>query len=401
VTTWRRQLAALSVAQVVSALAFSFALPFLPLYVQELGVVDPREAGIWAGLTSATFSIVMATLGPVWGAFADRFGPRLMVGRALFGGALVIGAMGLARQVYDLLALRTLQGAITGVQAAITVLVSAIVPRERLGSSVGLLQMATFGGASFGPLVGGFVADRWGFRAAFGATGALMLVAGAIVFAGTPESTRPPRAAARVGMMAGLRLAVASPSVLSMVLVLFLLQFAATVVSPVLPLFVKELSGEQERVATVTGLVLGLGGFFGALSAVGAGRLADAVGHRGVVIGAALASALLYVPQAWVRTPEQLLAVRVGLGLFTGALIPSTQAVIGLGTPPERRGMAFGIAASAGALGSAAGPLVGAGIAALWGFRAVFYVTGALLLVASLYVAQSQWNVTPKAPGPT
>ncbi len=392
VETWRRQLGALWVAQVVSALAFSFALPFLPLYVQELGVKDARQAGLWAGLTSASFSIVMASLGPVWGSVADQFGPRLMVGRAMFGGAAVIGAMGLARQVYDLLALRTLQGAITGVQAAITVLVIAIVPRGRLAFSVGLLQMATFGGASLGPLLGGYVADRWGYRPAFAATAVLMLLSGAIVFVGVPEAGRPVRSGTRLGLVDGMRVALRSPSIVSMVLVLLLLQFAATVVSPVLPLFIKELSVDDSHVATTTGLVQGLGGLFGAVSAVGAGRVADRLGHKAVVVAAALASAALYVPQAWVRTPEQLLALRVGLGLFNGALIPSTQAVIGLATPPERRGVAFGVATSAAPLGSAMGPLVGAAIAAGFGIRAVFWVTGGLLAAAAVYV----WRVLPR-----
>jgi DHA1 family multidrug resistance protein-like MFS transporter len=373
----------------MSALAFSFALPFLPLYIQALGVADARRAGLWAGASSAAFSVVMATLGPVWGSVADRRGPRLMVGRALFGGALVIGAMGLVRNVYELFALRVLQGGITGVQAALTVLASAIVPRDRLGSSVGLLQMATFSGAAAGPLLGGFVADRYGYRAGFGLTGALMLLSGAIIFAAVPEVPRTARATARVGMVQGLRWAATKRAVLAMVVLLFLLQFAATVISPVLPLFIKELHGDPQRVGSMAGLVLGLGGLCGAVGAVGAGRLADAVGHRRVLLIAAAGSALLYAPQALVTTAGQLLALRLGLGLFTGALIPSTQAIIGLATPPDRRGVAFGIAASASSLGSAAGPLVGAGVAAAFGIRAVFLVTAVLLAAACLLVARA------------
>jgi DHA1 family multidrug resistance protein-like MFS transporter len=186
-----------------------------------------------------------------------------------------------------------------------------------------------------------------------------------------------------------LRWAVASPAVLSMVVILFLLQFASTVVSPVLPLFVKELSPDTESVASTVGLLFGLAGFFGAISAATAGRLADVLGHKQVVVAAALGSALLYAPQALVTSTEQLLLLRLGLGIFSGALIPSTQAIIGFATPPERRGVAFGIAASAASLGSAAGPLLGAGIAATFGIRAVFWVTAALLLAATLVVVKS------------
>jgi MFS family permease len=116
--------------------------------------------------------------------------------------------------------------------------------------------------------------------------------------------------------------------------------------------------------------------------------VADAIGHRRVVLIAALGSTLLYAPQALVATPYQLLALRVGLGLFNGALIPSTQAIIGLATPAARRGVIFGIVASAASLGSAAGPLAGAAIAAALGIRWVFVCTALLLLVATAYVAR-------------
>ncbi|HEX2035480.1 MAG TPA: MFS transporter [Chloroflexota bacterium] len=388
-TSWGRQLAALWVAQLISALAFSFALPFLPLYIQALGVPDAREAGLWAGASSAAFSLVMATFGPIWGSIADRRGPRLMVGRAMFGGALVIGCMGLVRSVYGLFGLRVLQGAITGVQAAITVLLAAVVPQRRLAWGVGLLQMATFAGASVGPLVGGYVADQYGFRPAFLITGALMLLSGAIIFLCVPEPARSTRAAARVGMLTGLRWSFTSPAILAMVTIMFVLQFAATVTSPVLPLFIKDLAGDTGQAASITGLILGLGGLFGSLSAIGAGRAADSLGHKPVLLLAAFGSTLCYAPQALVTDTSQLLVLRVGLGLFNGALIPSTQAVIGLSTPPERRGVVFGIAASAASLGSAAGPLVGAGVAATLGVRAVFVVTAALLLLTCLVLARS------------
>lgn len=385
---WRRQLAALWIAQLISAVAFSFALPFIPLYIQTLGISDAGTAGLWAGASSAAFSVIMAAMGPVWGALADRHGPRLMVGRAMFGGALVIGAMGLVRNVQQLFVLRTIQGAITGVQAAITVLVAAMVPRRRLGWSVGMLQMATFGGATFGPLAGGYAADHFGYGPSFIVTGVLMVIAGLVVFWAIPEMRHHSRSRGHMGILEGIRVAAQSRSVLTMVSVLFLLQFASTVVSPVLPLFIRELAGTDAGVASTAGLVLGLGGFFGSASAVGAGRLADVIGHKRVVLLASIGSTLLYAPQALVTTTNQLLFLRVGLGLFNGALIPSTQAIIGLATPPGRRGMTFGIAASAASLGSAAGPLVGAGIGALLGIRAVFVVTAVALLVATVFVGR-------------
>jgi MFS transporter, DHA1 family, multidrug resistance protein len=209
-----------------------------------------------------------------------------------------------------------------------------------------------------------------------------MFLSGVVVFAGVPERGRMVRSGGRVGVVSGLRWATTSAPLLTMIMVLFALQFATTVVSPVLPLYIKELSGDSDRAATVTGLVLGLGGLFGSLSAIGAGRAADTLGHKPVLLVAAAGSTLLYFPQALVTNVEQLLLLRVGLGLFNGALIPSTQAVIGLATPPDRRGVAFGVAASAASLGSAVGPLLGATVAATLGIRAVFVCTSVALLLA-------------------
>src|SRR4051794_30452234 len=96
-TPWVRTVAVLWIAQVVAELAFSFALPFVPLYLQELGVEDANQAGVWAGAMSGGFALVMALMGPVWGIVADRYGRRLMIQRALFGACFVIGAMAFVR----------------------------------------------------------------------------------------------------------------------------------------------------------------------------------------------------------------------------------------------------------------------------------------------------------------
>ena len=63
-TPWGRALAVLWVSQVVAELAFSFALPFIPLYVErDLGVADVARAGLWAGIMAAGFALSMATMG--------------------------------------------------------------------------------------------------------------------------------------------------------------------------------------------------------------------------------------------------------------------------------------------------------------------------------------------------
>ena len=109
----------------------------------------------------------MGVMGPIWGALGDRHGRKIMVMRAMFGGAVIISLIGFAQTVEQFAILRFIQGALTGTVAAATALVAGNAPREHLGETLGKLQLAIFLGQAFGPITGGFVADTFGYRAAF------------------------------------------------------------------------------------------------------------------------------------------------------------------------------------------------------------------------------------------
>jgi DHA1 family multidrug resistance protein-like MFS transporter len=171
-TPWVRTVAVLWVAQVVSEIGFGFALPFSPLYVQqELGVADPREAGLWAGFAAAAFAVAMGLMAPVWGMLADRFGYRLMIQRGFIGAGLALGAVSLIQTPEQLVVMRILHGALTGVFTGIATLISVTTPRDHLGTVLGLMQSALFLGIVLGPIIGGAFADSFGLRACFGMTG--------------------------------------------------------------------------------------------------------------------------------------------------------------------------------------------------------------------------------------
>ena len=120
----------------------------------------------------------MGICGPIWGALSDRYGRKVMVERAMFGGAVVIALVGWAQNMGQFMVLRALWGGLTGTITAATTLVASTTPRECVGHALGLLQMAIYIGSSTGPLLGGVVADAFGYRATFWVTGALLFLAG-------------------------------------------------------------------------------------------------------------------------------------------------------------------------------------------------------------------------------
>src|SRR2546430_17314570 len=97
---------------------------------------------------------------PIWGALADRYGRKPMLVRAMGGGAVITALLIVAPNVWVVLALRVLQGLVTGTVAPARALVAAITPSDELGYSMGLMEASGFLGGAAGPLVGGLLHDR-------------------------------------------------------------------------------------------------------------------------------------------------------------------------------------------------------------------------------------------------
>jgi DHA1 family multidrug resistance protein-like MFS transporter len=383
---WKTNLIVLFISQTCVMIAFSFVFPFIPLYVRDLGVTDNAAAAYWAGAIGAAAAITMAITQPFWGSLADRHGRRIMVLRSIGAASITLVLMGLVQHPWQLLVLRFLQGAFTGTVAASNALVASSVPRERLGSSLGFMQVALYGGTSLGPLIGGFISDRLGYRVACFAAGGLMLFSLLLVVLFVRETFIPPPADVRQpGIFANNRRLLAVPGMLLVLSILFLIQYGNSVVSPILALFIHEISNGKNAASTAGAILAGTG-IASAFAAVLAGRLGDRIGHRRLLPVCLLGAALTCLPQAFVHTPGQLFALRLALGLFLGGLMPSANALLAGLVPSNDRGSAFGLGAAAIALASALGPLSGAITGGTLGMRSVFLATAFLYVVGLAFV---------------
>ncbi|MDD3179915.1 MAG: MFS transporter [Opitutaceae bacterium] len=385
-TAWKANLVSLFIAQTCVMIAFSFVFPFIPLYVRDLGITDNAAAARWAGVIGAAAAITMAVAQPFWGSLADRHGRRIMVLRSIGAASITLGLMGLVHHPWQLLVLRFLQGAFTGTVAASNALVATSVPHARLGSSLGLMQVALYGGTSLGPLIGGFIADRLGYRVACFAAGGLMFAAFLLVVAFVRESFTPPPANVPCpGVLANSRRLLSVPGLLLVMGLSFLIQYGNTVVTPILALFINELANGMNAASTA-GVILAGTGIASAIAAVLAGRIGDRFGHRRILPVCLLGAALSCVPQAFVHSPAELFALRIVLGLFLGGLMPGANALLAGLVPANRRGAAFGLGATAISLANAIGPLSGAFIGGALGLRSVFWATAVLYIVGLVFM---------------
>jgi DHA1 family multidrug resistance protein-like MFS transporter len=387
---WQRNLYVIWATELVAIAGFTVVIPFLPYYVQELGVTDPAQVAIWSGLVFTGHGITMAILSPIWGSLADRYGRKLMVERSMFGGAILLGAMGFVGNVQQLAILRTLQGGITGTIPAATTLVASSAPQRKSGYALGLLQMAIYVGASAGPLLGGLVADAFGYRAAFWVTAALLFTAGLGVFFLVEERVKPSlqkEDSPAQSFWQGLALVLRSRALLVMFGTRLILRLGLGIISPMLPLFVQSLMPDVERVASITGLISGAGAATSALGAVALGRVGDRIGHRRVMVGCTLGAAALHAPQFFVTTPTQLLILQAAAGVALGGILASVSATLANLAPEGRQGVVYGVDTSATSVARAVAPMAGAAIATSLGLRFIFPCAASIFAVAALGVA--------------
>src|SRR5258706_11733379 len=172
-------------------IGMSMVIPFLPLYVKDLGVTDAAEVRRWSGLVVSGVFITGFIATPFWGWLGDKVGKKKMVIRAIFGLAVSQFLIGLSQDVYQLFLFRMLQGALSGFIAASLALVSTNTPKEKSGYALGLLASSTAAGNVLGPFVGGLLADTFGYRNVFFITSALCLISGILVIIFVKETNKP------------------------------------------------------------------------------------------------------------------------------------------------------------------------------------------------------------------
>ena len=385
---WRKTLYTIWLAQFIAMMGMSLVVPFLPFYIRDLGVSDPDEVARWSGLVfSGPFFLSFFIL-PVWGYLGDKYGRKLMVVRAVFGLAVSQALIGLSQNVEMLFFFRMFQGAISGFIAASLALVAANTPTEKAGYAIGLLQTATASGNIIGPLVGGSLADAFGYRPLFFIVAALCTVAGILVVRSVREdpATRGSAAEQR-SLFANYGYAFRSHPIRIALLVIFMSQVAMLMIQPVFALYIEQLAPGQTLIATLAGAIFSIAGFFMVVSSPWWGRRNDVKSYKKNLMMAVSGAALAYALQGLAASPYHLLPLRALQGFCMGGVLPTLYSYISKHADVARRGAIMGIASSFHVLANMVGPTAGGQIAASMGIRQNFFITGSILALTALFVS--------------
>lgn len=377
---WKKNLYVLWGTQFLAMVGMNLIVPFLPFYIRHLGVTNDQELARWTGLIFAAPFLTAVVATPVWGALGDRYGRKAMVVRAIFGLGLAQILIGMAGDVYQLLAFRLLQGLISGFIAASLALASVNTPTEKLGYALGLLQTATSGGTVLGPAVGGILADVMSYQHIFFVTAALCAIGGVLIVRLVHEEPHAPPPGPQPTVLENVRFVASHRKLRTIGLLILLAQAGALMIEPIFALFVEQLGKSTRYLTTVVGFIVSIAGISMVFSAPWWGKRNDRIGYRRNLAAAAAGTGVAYAAHMVVPGLVSLGILRAGLGFFRGGILHSLFSLTSRHVSPERRGGIMGIASSLAILGNSLGPLAGGFVAEHFGIIAVFGVNSLIFL---------------------
>ena len=380
--SWRVNLISVWFGFFFTGLAISQILPFLPLYISQLGVTSHEALSMWSGLTFSVTFLISAIVSPMWGSLADRKGRKLMLLRASLGMAIAILLQAFATNVWQLFLLRGVMGLTSGYIPNAMALVAAQVPRERSGWALSTLSTAQISGVIGGPLMGGFIADHVGLRAVFCITAALLVVSFLVTLFLIKEGVRPTiKKSERLSGKAVFASLSHPALVISLFFTTMVIQLCNGSIGPILALFIKSMVPDSSNIAFLSGLIAAVPGISALISAPRLGKLGDRIGTERILMATLIFAVVLFFAMSWVTTPLLLGVLRFLLGFADGAMLPAVQTLLVKYSSDQITGRIFGYNQSFMYLGNVAGPLMGATVSAMAGFRWVFIATASIVLI--------------------
>ncbi|HET8946172.1 MAG TPA: MFS transporter [Candidatus Polarisedimenticolia bacterium] len=410
--TWRRNQLAVNIAAAMIFLGFTLVTPFLPFYIESIGVKGEARIALWSGFLLTVSPFLAAILGPFWGRLADHLGMKVMVQRVLFTIAVHWGLMFFTRTVWQVLALRIMLGLFSGFGTMSVALVTHGCPRERIGYTVGTLQATQIMSTAIGPFVGGLLAASIGIRNTYLVTCTLctlaflfvlllyrdipaadhgdteVVVAQAGPVADGWRAILPKRLRARRAVKPSFGAILKLPLLLPLLPLLFLVNMVDRALFLIVPLCIAAPGMTSHSVEATTGVVMSGGAFAGAASAYVFGRVAGRRAHATrLLFLSLLAGAFLIVVMALMHEVIAFTLSRILLGLAVGGAPTLAYAIAGDHIPDAVRASSYALLSSTAMLGASLGPTM-TGVLSAVNLRAPLWAGGATyLLLAAQTVA--------------
>ncbi|MDD4188795.1 MAG: MFS transporter [Eubacteriales bacterium] len=362
---WKKNLYLMWVMQVLTQAGFSFGIPFISYFIQEIGITEPNKIKLFTALLSAAPAVTMAIMAPIWGILSDRFGKKKMLVRAALAGVILVGLMGFASDVSQLFILRILQGVFTGSSTAALIFIASNTPDKDLPGALGVLTSAIFIGTTIGPALGGISAESFGYRTSFFIGAGILAVTFFMTIFLIKEDPVSETRGKRMKPITGINLkSLLNYSLVMLLLILFFSYMARTVFGPYISLFVQQIRGKLEGSSAVTGLINAFAALMVAFSGLLTGKLMRRFKKYRLLLllllMAVIVSAVLFMSKG-----IAMFAIMYGMLAFSlGSIEPLVMSITSQTVEPDKRGSLIGIETAVSSLGWCLAPII-AGIVSI------------------------------------
>lgn len=389
---WKVILGILTLSVTMMSSGYTMLVPFLPMYLLKDMNIPSNEVTMWTGAIFSVTFIISSIMAPIWGKMSDSYGKKPMAIRASFSLAVAYFLGGISTSPLQLFGARVVQGFAAGLWSVCLVITTAIVPMDKLGMSLGILQAGQTSGHFIGPIIGGSMATLFGIKKTFFLSAAIFVFITALIFFFVPEPPKNKEPAKEKQKPKNTNL-LKMPIVWEILVYGALAKVVTMLYQPILILYITQMDPDNDKVMFLAGVVFSLVGIASAITAPFWGRWGQ---RNGFYKEMCLASILAAIVVAFCALPRDILTFGVlifAYGMFFAGIGPAMNAILTQNTPKEQHGLAFGYLFSADKLGGSVGPLIGGVIATLWSMSSVFYACSVLLigmagLVYSLHISK-------------
>lgn len=379
----RRAVFAIVAAVGVTSLMVGTWVPFLPLYLLNIGARDVADAAFWVAIASTVQGSARFFAAPLWGMVADRVGRKQMYLRALAFSALTVLTAGLIQAPWQLIIALTLHGLFSGVMPAATALLSVVVPDQRVKAALSRMGTMQYLGMAFGPALGAGLALAVGYRGVFFVCATVVVSVAILVYRVVPADRIAPVVRDSEGRRQHTPFRMNGQLALG-IFVMFLLFALMQLRQVAAPVALHRISAEDAT--ALTGLAFTLSGLASALGIWMVNRWFQKAPLRRVMIAGALLSAASHLLLAAGSSAGFFVIAFALSALLHATLYPLSNTLIALNSDRDRRGTAFGLATGAQALALIGGPM-GAALIAATSLTAGFVAISVLLVGLSLLLA--------------
>ena len=379
----------ITTSMTVLAICYTMIIPFLPIYLLELGV-PKDDVALWSGLVFGITFLIAGIMAPIWGEIADNKGKKRMALRAGFAIAVSYVLIGMVTDQYQLLMGRALVGFANGFYPAAMTMVSLSVDEKQVGRALGIFQTGLILGNVVGPFLGGAVESVVGMRPVFYISGIAVFIATlAVLFlvkepkleventTSKEQSKQPVKA---TSLREDFKSVQEQPVLVRLLWIYFFMQCVIMMLQPILALYVGDMQGTMEGAAIISGTILSIGGLAGSLTTNIWVRLGERRGYFRTISYCMLGSGVVLLLQSLPVGIWWFGVLQVLIGSCIVGINPSLSAAVTLNTEPGFRGRMFGMTTTAQQFGSMVGPVFASIVSTYIGISYVFSITGLLLL---------------------